>query len=540
MKLRLFPIIHYFILTALIFSFWGCGRPPRPVRERPPEPLALDVVYPRPAEGDTIFVVPRVDSTFALGSVWPVSAAVFVNGLPARVWENGAFLAYFPLDTAALQYDFLAVSSDGDSLRISVPFVLEDQLAAEEEKIELPPIDRHLPVRITISWDGVVLRTEPQQAYWLFPLAGSEALADSFVFPYYRIRLGEGLHAWVEDRFVVLDTCRHDPPRSVVNTIAVKGQYPWTEVRIPLQEPLLFRFEERPELGLLALELFGAVARMDQIGYDPADSLVCEIRWNQLRDDLLRLEIVLNSTRLWGYSAKMEDDDLVVRLRWPPRIQRRPLEGRTIVLDAGHGGTEFGAIGPTRLAEKEVNLKLAFKLKELLEKEGARVLLTRWSDSTLGIYDRIDYAVEQGAEILLSLHNNALPDGKNPFEQRGSSVYYYHPQSRDLAWMLHQRLLEATGLQDHGFYFKNLAMARPSEMLAVLLECTFIIHPEEETLLREQRFIDRISRSLVKGLKDYLRPPRRRTRYEEWSERYRFGGVIRPPWYRIEPVRQFE
>jgi len=126
------------------------------------------------------------------------------------------------------------------------------------------------------------------------------------------------------------------------------------------------------------------------------------------------------------------------------------------------------------------------------------------------LYERVDFALEQGGEFLISLHNNALSDGENPFVKRGSAAYYYHPHSLELARILHDDLLQATGLADHGLYYQNLALARPTEMLAVLLECAFMIHPDEEALLRDDRFLQRTAEGIATGLKRFLKQCRQK------------------------------
>lgn len=530
---RLLPLF-----CGAAFLLAGCGLLRREIVEGPPQPLRLDVVYPRTERGDSIFVLPRMDSTFALGSVQPLDAQVWVNDVPANVWQNGAFLAYFPIDTLNMQYRFLAKAPNGDSLRATIPFQLREKVPQIGQKAEVEPFTERIPVRITILDDHAVMRTAPNLAYWLFPPPGCVAMADSFARPYYRVALCQGLHAWVEDRFVAVDSSRADSPSSVVNSTVIKRQPGWTQIKIPLKEPLLFNLSEKPGTGTLILDLYGAVARMDQINYDPQDSLIRDIRWNQVQDDLLRLEICTSLAELWGYGATYEGANLILNVRHPPKLGRRLLEGRIIALDAGHGGQETGAIGPTRLAEKEPNLNLALKLQKLLEREGARVVLTRKSDSTLALYKRIEYALSQNAEILLSLHNNALPDGQNPFVKRGSSVYYYRSQSLDLAWSIHHQLLKATGLTDDGFYYKNLAMIRITELPAVLIESAFIIHPEEEMLLHDDRFLDRVAQGIMKGIKDYLRQYKQYQRYGKSDYSVQSNIIRKPIWNPIEPVRQ--
>ncbi len=517
----------------------GCGE----YRRKTPTAtvgLTLDVVYPRPAPEDSVFIVSRVDSSFALGSVRPSGSEVFVNGTQAQVWENGAFLAFFPLDTATMEYRFLARSPAGDSLEFHFPFRFPYPREIPDADSLNRVVNELLPARVTVKENHTVMRTDPYGGYWLFPPMGTTASADSFIFPYFRVPLKAGLNAWVEERFVRLDSSRRAAPTATVRSLEVLVDSAWTKVTIPLAEPLIFQLRPGDNLRSLVLELYGADARIERIFYDPEDVVIRDIRWEPLRDDVLRLTIKTNLTHLWGYDAYYESGSLVIAVRKPPKIERNPLSNRIIALDPGHGGEATGAIGPTRLTEKEANLNLALQLKELLERKDATVILTRGADSTVGIYDRVDYALEQGAEVLISLHNNALADGSDPFKLHGTSVYYYQPQSRTLAEILHRKLIEATGLRDHGLYYQDLALARPTQFPAVLIESAFIIYPPEEILLRNNRFIRRIAKSIVAGLEEYFKRERDQATY------YRNGwvksqNIIKPPiWIPLTTQKTYE
>lgn len=487
----------------------GCVRGLRSLPEPPRRP-AIDVVYPRVERPDTLVSLPRVDSTFTFGSLKPPQSRLWVNGLPVKVWPNGAFLAYVPLDTVADRFSFLAISPRGDTVRTALPF----RLPPPAQATGIPPahpMNLQLPARITITRDYAAARSAPNQAYTLFPPKGSVALADSFAAGYYRVYLGKDRHAWIEEKFTTLDTARRDIPAASASKIAVQAGNPWATVEIPLAEPVFFQLEPAPQGSILILDLYGVTSRLNRMDYDPSDSLVREIRWSQADDDRLQLQIFLNSARIWGYQASWEADStagryrLLLKIRRPPRLEERPLQGRVIVLDPGHGGSQPGSTGPTRLSEKEPNLKLALRLKQRLEDRGARVLLTRSADSTVDLYDRINFAVKQGGEVLVSLHNNALSDGENPFIKHGSGAYYYQPLSLPLARTLHHYLLKGTRLRDNGLYYQNLALARVTEMPAVLLETAFVMYPDEEQLLRDDRFLDRIAKSLCQGLEEYFK-----------------------------------
>jgi len=133
------------------------------------------------------------------------------------------------------------------------------------------------------------------------------------------------------------------------------------------------------------------------------------------------------------------------------------------------------------------------------------VTLTRATpDSALGLYPRTDVAIAAGGELFVSIHNNALPDGVNPFLNNGTSVLYYHPQSRELAEAIQAELLPRTELPDRGVWHQNVAVLRMNEMPAVLVEAAFMMIPEQEAGLRTPEFRRRIAEGVAAGIERYL------------------------------------
>ena len=133
-----------------------------------------------------------------------------------------------------------------------------------------------------------------------------------------------------------------------------------------------------------------------------------------------------------GIPHPVEGNDLLLDIRRPPVLDGgNPLSGRLIAVDPGH--PPGGAIGPTGLREAEANLAVALDLRRLLAGAGARVLMTRTEDIAVDLAPRVAMAERADADVLLSIHNNALPDGIDPFTHHGTSVYYNHPGSIPLA-----------------------------------------------------------------------------------------------------------
>jgi N-acetylmuramoyl-L-alanine amidase len=120
------------------------------------------------------------------------------------------------------------------------------------------------------------------------------------------------------------------------------------------------------------------------------------------------------------------------------------------------------------------------------------------------LYDRTQLAELLDAQVLVSIHNNALPDGVDPLENNGTSVYYFHPQSLDLARELQRGLLESMGLADLGFGRASLALARTTWMPAALTEGAFMMIPAQEAGLRDPAFQEAYARGVVEGLRAFV------------------------------------
>jgi N-acetylmuramoyl-L-alanine amidase len=111
-------------------------------------------------------------------------------------------------------------------------------------------------------------------------------------------------------------------------------------------------------------------------------------------------------------------------------------------------------------------------------------------------------------DILLSVHNNSLPDGRDPWTEHGTSTYWYHPQAVQLSRLFKEGIVKQTGFPDFGSRFQNLALTRPSSMLAVLTETGFVVNPDEYAQLISDEGQEKAAEGMLAGLVQYLVPPR--------------------------------
>src|SRR5690606_31009817 len=139
---------------------------------------------------------------------------------------------------------------------------------------------------------------------------------------------------------------------------------------------------------------------------------------------------------LWGFRYHWDGPSLVVQVRRPPIVDPvQPLRGLRIAVDAGHlgGDADTGAVGPTGLREVDATLDVVQSLVPLLEAAGAEIVPIRVDESIVPLIERPIRAEQSDAHLFVSVHFNAFPDGVNPFENHGTSNFYYWSQSLDLA-----------------------------------------------------------------------------------------------------------
>lgn len=197
-----------------------------------------------------------------------------------------------------------------------------------------------------------------------------------------------------------------------------------------------------------------------------------------------------------------------------------PLRGAHVVIDAGHGGNEPGAVGPSGLSEKRVNLAVAREVQRLLERQGATVVLTRTGDYRVTLATRGLIVTRLAPLAFVSIHHNAEPDG--PRKGPGAETYYQiaSPASKRLAGLVYEEIVDEFSdhriawvadrdagakyrpARDGGDYYGILR--RTAGVPAVLSEAAFITNPPEEKLLASPKFRHEEARAIVHAVERFV------------------------------------
>ncbi len=187
------------------------------------------------------------------------------------------------------------------------------------------------------------------------------------------------------------------------------------------------------------------------------------------------------------------------------------IDGKIITLDAGHGGSDPGAIGSDGTKEKNITLSITKMVKEILEQKGAKVYMTRTTDVDVfgpnasdaeELQARVNVGEKYNSDMFVSLHINSSVN-KNV---GGFSTYYYPKTDNDLrlAQNIQNKLAANFGVDDLGVRQANFYVIKRISMPAVLVEMCFISNEKELTLMKGQWFQKKTARLIAEGIEKYF------------------------------------
>ena len=424
---------------------------------------------------------------------------------------------------------FFTVPADGEFENATVKIIFHGQNHGTKMSADAPGRvtrwDRSAPWVVEVSTDIAVLRATSspgngvKSGYALFPPLGTRLLVTGRRGNEWRVALTAARDSWIGVDEVKDLPATTPVPRTAVTSASVELSGRHTLVRVFMGTKIPFEVRPSEDGQMMDVLFFGAVSDTDWIHYRAPGGAVRRLAWYQDDSDTYRLRVYLHPGRWWGYDTRFENGGFVLELRRPLENRRAPssLAGLKIALDPGHS-EDPGAMGPTEFVEKDANLAIAACLEKKLRKAGAEVYMVRKGTESVALYDRPKRAWEARADFLISVHNNALPEGADPFERNGYGVYYFQPHSYALA----ERTYDAYGdifgktegsrrsnsgarLRGDGLHYGNLALPRTTQMPSILTESAYIIFPKEEALLKTQGFQCDCAEAMVRGLRRYVR-----------------------------------
>lgn len=459
--------------------------------------FSLEIVYPK-AEQVTI----NAKSTFFIGSTIP-GAELTINETKAKVWEDGSFVEVVPLVEGENIFKIKALEKDKIEEK-TIKIIKKSPAILPCQTEEYQAFSAGEFQMATVIKEGIPLRSAPNEdGQRLTQLSkGTNIILEGKKGHFYKVSLGDNSNCWVLESHIA-QTCQiNERFLATICETNFDDDKNFNLIKFKLNLPVAYKIVENE--NNLELTIYGIKSTGDLALKIAEQKKFQTVKIKSCLNNNLVIEIP-STEKLWGYDCFYEENQLILKKRKTPEIsQGKPLNNIKIAIDAGHGGMDSGAVGPTGEKEKNINFDIVKKLENELKLAGAEVVIIRETDQNVDLYERVTKAKKAEALICLSIHANALADGGNPYIKHGTSTFYYNNEAKELAQTLKLQLIKELGTFDDGSGKASFVMTRPTTPLSVLIEVAYMIHPQEYQLLLDENFRQKAAVAIKNGLEAYL------------------------------------
>jgi N-acetylmuramoyl-L-alanine amidase len=316
---------------------------------------------------------------------------------------------------------------------------------------------------------------------------------------HYKVQLTKNRSAYIPDDQVDLLPKGSFTPESLTAKWTVYGDEKYDYIKVGLFTKLPYQSFQLFNPSKIVVDVFGATNNTNWITQLQSVKEITNVEYEQVADEIFRITISLKHAQHWGHQIYYSGNNLMVRVRRQPEDLK--LSKLIIAVDAGHGGTNNGAVGATGIYEKTITLALSLKLQKALQKEGASVIMTREKEQSFDNKERILFYRDSLPDLLLSIHLNSSED---PFRTSGTSTFYRYPGFRNLSLDIYKRMLELD-LKEYGNNSSfNFMLNSPTEYPNALIEILFLSNLQEETNILDESYQQKMVDKIVLGIQDFL------------------------------------
>ncbi len=316
----------------------------------------------------------------------------------------------------------------------------------------------------------------------------------------YKLQLSKYRTAYIDDDAVQFLPAGNFTPESLTGNLRAYGDSLYDYVTVSLTARLPYQSMQLVEPSKIVVDVFGATNNTNWITQLENVQEIKNVYYEQAEEEVYRVTIELKHAQHWGHQVFYRGNTLVIKIKRQPAVLA--LNKLVIAVDAGHGGSNTGAGGPTGSSEKALALAVSLKLQKALEKEGAKVIMTRTTEKFFDNKERILFYRDSTPDLLISIHLNSSAD---PIRVSGTSTYYRYIGFRNLSLDIYKRMLEL-GLKEYGNTGSfNFMLNSPIEYPNALVETLFISNPEDEMKILDENFQQQMADKIVLGIKDFLK-----------------------------------
>jgi N-acetylmuramoyl-L-alanine amidase len=315
----------------------------------------------------------------------------------------------------------------------------------------------------------------------------------------YKVQLTKYRTAFIDDDLVQFLPKGNFTPESLTGNLRAYGEGGYDYVTLGLAARLPYQSMQLINPSKIIVDVFGATSNTNWITQLENVQEIKNLYYEQAEDDIYRITIELKHQQHWGHQIYYKGNTLMIKIKRQP--ENLSLNKLTIAVDAGHGGNNTGAGGPTGSSEKALTLAVAIKLQKALEQQGAKVIMSRTIDKFFDNKDRILFYRDSMPDLLISIHLNSAGD---PIRVSGTGTFYRYIGFRNLSHAIYKRMLEL-GLKEYGNTGSfNFMLNSPIEYPNALVETLFISNPEDEMKILDEGFQQQIADKIMLGIKDFL------------------------------------
>jgi N-acetylmuramoyl-L-alanine amidase len=315
----------------------------------------------------------------------------------------------------------------------------------------------------------------------------------------YKIKLSVHRHAYIEKNLATPIEVLMKPGLITSESWRVKGGEADDSLSINLGRKIPYQTWMEAGPARIIVELYGVQANTNWITQLSSAREIKKVDYRQVEDDVIQVILYLNHSQHYGYHLSYRGNQLLITVKVPPTD--KSLKGKTIVIDAGHGGTNTGARGVTTgILEKDYTLIIAKELETTLKAKGANVLMVRTKDTSIDNKDRVLWSISQNPDLFISIHLNSAgrPTAK------GTSTYYKHVAYRPLSKAILNQLLKINDLQEFGLIGSfNFQPVQPTEYPSALIEVAFLSSPDDEKMIMDPKFRSKFVKQIKLGIQDW-------------------------------------
>ena len=280
----------------------------------------------------------------------------------------------------------------------------------------------------------------------------------------------------------------------------VSGDEKYDYVSVGLDERLPYKSFQLIDPSRIVIDIYGATGNTNWITQLKSAKEIKNVYHEQIEDDVFRVTIELKHAQQWGYSINYKSKSLVIAVKRQP--ERLSLSHLKIAIDAGHGGSNSGAVGAkSGVKEKDCNLQIAKELEKYLKRRGAEVYMTRIADIDLSMVDRTLALRAAKPDLLISIHHNSAD---NP-SVKGVSTYYRYIGFKPLSVAILNRMLELDLAEFGNIGSFNFSLNGPTEYPNCLVEVAFLSNEADEKRITDPRFQQQVAKKIRKGVLDWIK-----------------------------------